>query len=163
MSMRIRNLSRRRIALLSTVALIACGVAGGAYAYFVDTGSGQASASTGSLQPVTVAALAGATPASSLLPGGTGDVVLRVSNPNAYAVTLTSVTGNGTITADAGHPSCTTTGVTFTGQTGMSTTIAASSTMLVPLPGAASMSAASSNGCQGATFSIPVSITVQLG
>jgi hypothetical protein len=149
--------------VLSAVALIACALAAGAYAYFASTGSGQASASTGSLQPVTVTALAGATPASSLLPGGTGDVVLRVNNPNSYAVTLTSVTGNGTITADAGHPSCTTTGVSFTGQTALNTTIAASSTTLVHLPGAASMSTASSNGCQGATFSIPVSITVQLG
>ena len=38
---------------------------------------------------VTVAATAG-TPSTPLYPGGTGDVTLRVTNPNAYAVTLVS-------------------------------------------------------------------------
>jgi hypothetical protein len=144
--------------------VLACVVTGSAIAYWTASGSGTASASAGTLQPVTVTALAGGdTPTSTLLPGGTGDVILRISNPNSSAVTLTSVTGNGTVTADAGHANCTTTGVSFANQTGLSTTIAASSTTLVHLSGAASMSAASSNGCQGATFSIPVTITVHLG
>jgi hypothetical protein len=152
------------MALLVALAVLACVVTGSAIAYWTASGSGTASAATGTLQPVTVTALAGGdTPTSVLLPGATGDVILRISNPNSSAVTLTSVTGNGTITADAGHPTCTTTGVSFTSQTGMSTSIAASSTTLVHLPGAASMSTASSNGCQGATFSIPVAVTVHLG
>jgi hypothetical protein len=73
------------------------------------------------------------------------------------------VTGSGTITADAAHPGCTTTGVTFADQAGLNTAIAGSGTTLVHLPGAAAMSTASSNGCQGATFSIPVSISVREG
>ena len=45
--------------------------------------------------------------------------------PNPYAVTVTSVTGNGTITADSGHSTCGSdgshpTGVTYTNQTGLS-------------------------------------------
>ena len=86
---------------------------------------------------------------------------LEVNNPNAYAVTLVSVTGNGTITHDAGHSGCTTTGVTFTDQTGLTKTIPASaSNYQILLSGAVSMDSSSSNGCQGATFSIPVTITV---
>jgi hypothetical protein len=155
--------SRRRLSLLlAPVIFVAVGsLAGGAYGYFTSSGKTTGSASTGSMQTVTVSATT-ATPSTPLLPGGTGDVTLKVTNPNSFAVTLIGVTGTGgTITADSGHPSCTTTGVTFTSQTGLNTTIPAASTTTVDLPGAVSMSTASSAGCQGATFSIPVTIAVQ--
>jgi len=154
---------RRLVLAVSAVVALALGAgAGVAFAFFSSSGSGSGSGSTGSLQPVTVTALTGGDTASpALSPGGpAADVVLRVDNPNAQQVTLVSVTGNSTITADPGHPDCTTTGVTFVNQSGLSVAIAASTTTLVDLPGAASMSAASSMGCQGAKFSIPVSITV---
>jgi hypothetical protein len=154
----------RRVLLLvlgGTVALVLSLSGGVAEAFWSSAGSGSGSAPTGTLQPVTVAALVGGdTPSSTLFPGGSADVILRVNNPNAYALTLVSVSGNGTITPDGSHPSCTTTGVSFTNQTGLSSTIAASGTTLVHLSTAASMAGTSSNGCQGATFSIPVSITV---
>jgi hypothetical protein len=151
---------RKPLVFGSVVALVAGLGAGTAFAYFTSTGSGSGSGSTGTLQAVTVAAVAG-TPSSTLLPGGpAADVVLNVYNPNTFAVTLVSVTGNGLITADGGHAGCTTTGVTFSNQTNLSDTIAASDTTLVHLPGAASMSSSSLSACQGATFSIPVAITV---
>lgn len=151
----------RRIPLLLGAALaLAIGIgSGSAYAFFTSSGSGSGSGTTGTLQAVTVAAATG-TPSTPLLPGGTGDVILNVNNPNAYAVTLVSVSGNGTITADGGHSGCTTTGVTFNNQSGLTINIPASTTTAVDLPGAASMSTASLSACQGATFSIPVSITV---
>jgi hypothetical protein len=151
--------------LIGTIATLAMGFgAGGAYAYWTSTGSGSGSGSAGTLQAVTVAAFVGGdTPAATIFPGGSADVILRVSNPNAFAVTLISVSGNGTIAPDAGHAGCTTTGVTFTNQTGLSSAIGASGTTLVDLPAAAAMGITSSNGCQGATFSIPVSITVHKG
>ncbi len=160
-----RPLSRKRprpaLVLGTAIALVALLGVGVAYAHWSSAGSGSGSSTSGTLQPVTVTAFVGGdTPSSTLVPGGSADVILRVNNPNAYTVTLLSVSGNGTITADSGHPSCTTTGVSFTNQSGLSTTIGASGTTLVHLPNAASMSSASSNGCQGATFSIPVSITV---
>jgi predicted ribosomally synthesized peptide with SipW-like signal peptide len=151
---------RTYLLIMSAVGVVVGLGAGAAYAYFTSVGSGTGSASTGTVQTVTVAAST-ATPSTALLPGGTGDVTLKVTNPNGYAVTLVSVTGTGgAISADAGHPGCTTTGVTFTNQTGLSTTIPASSTSIIDLAGAAVMSAASSAGCQGATFSIPVTIAV---
>jgi hypothetical protein len=134
--------------------------AGAAYAYFTTPGHGTGSASIGSMQTITIAATT-ATPGNPLLPGGSGDVTLEVTNPNAFPVTLLSVTSSGTITADASHPSCTTTGVTFTSQTALNKTIPASSTTTIDLKGAATMDTTSSDGCQGATFSIPVTITVQ--
>ena len=173
----------RRFLLAVPAACLVTGLgAGAAYAYFTSSGDGAAAASVGSMKTVTLAA-ATATPATPLRPGGTGDVTLEVTNPNGFPVTLISVAKSGTITADGGHADCTTTGVTFTdieasddhvdvvftdgervtftGKTALSTAISASSTVTVDLPGAVSMSAASSPGCQGATFSIPVTITAQ--
>ena len=117
-----RSLSTRRrlVAVLAAVGVLAVG--GAAWAYFTSSGSGSAHASTGTMSTVTLNAAAG-TPSTPLYPGRTGDVSLEVNNPNAYAVTLVSVAGNGTITPDAGHSGCTTTGVTFTNQTGLTTTI----------------------------------------
>jgi hypothetical protein len=154
--MRLRSL----LLVIPAVCLVVGLASGAAYAYFTGSGHGTGSASTGSMQTVTISS-ATATPTSPLHPGGTGDVTLKVTNPNNFSVTLVSVVGSGTITADSGHPGCTTSGVTFTNQTGLSTSIAANNTATIDLPGAAAMSAASSAGCQGATFSIPVTISVE--
>lgn len=136
--------------------------AGAAFAYFTTTGSGNGSAGTATLQNVTVAALVGGdAPASKLLPGRSADVILRVSNPNDFPVTLVSVTGGpGAITASGGAGACTVTGVSFVNQPSVSFTIAASGTTLVDLANAAEMDSTSQTGCQGATFAIPVTTTV---
>jgi hypothetical protein len=150
---------RRLVSVLAVVGILALG--GAAYAYFTSHGSGSGHGSTGTMSTITLSATAGS-PSTSLYPGGTGDVSLAVNNPNAYAVTLVSVSGNGAITPDSGHSACTTTGVTFSNQSGLSTTIPGSTTNYqVHLSGAVSMSTSSSNGCQGATFTIPVTITVE--
>jgi hypothetical protein len=154
-------MSTRLIAALTVVGVLALG--GVAWAYFTSSGTGSGHGSTGTMSTVALSATAG-TASTPLYPGGTGDVSLEVNNPNSYAVTLVSVSGDGTITPDAGHSACTTTGVTFSYQSGLSTTIPASTTNFpVHLSGAVSMSTSSSNGCQGATFSIPVTITVHKG
>jgi hypothetical protein len=150
--MRCRKITLAGVAVLLSLA------SGTAFAYFTTSGAGAASASTGTMLTVTLAATAG-TPSTPLYPGGTGDVTLRVTNPNGYVVTLVSVAGTGgTITASNG---CSPTGVTFTDQAGLNIPIAASGTTQVDLPGAAAMDATSANACQGATFSIPVTITVR--
>jgi hypothetical protein len=149
----------RLIAVLAVIGVLAAG--GAAWAYFTSHGSGAGHGSTGTMSTVTLSATAGSA-STPLYPGGTGDVSLEVNNPNSYAVTLVSVTGNGSITHDAGHSGCTTTGVTFTNQSGLSTAIPASaSNYQVHLSGAVSMGSSSSSGCQGASFSIPVTITVE--
>jgi hypothetical protein len=156
----LRSRPRRYAALtLGVVAATGCTVTG--IAYFRATGSAAGTASVGTLQPVTVAATAGGdAPSSVLLPGGSADVIVRLQNPNAFAVTLVSVAGNGTVSADGGHAACTSTGVTFRDQIGLSISVPPGSS-LIHLPGAAAMSTASSNGCQGAVFSIPVAVTVR--
>lgn len=153
-----------KVAALTGVLSLAIG-AGTAYAYWATGGSGSGSAGTADMLTVTVDAfVSGDTPASTLVPGGTADVILRVRNPNAYSVEVYNVTNNGAATADTAHPSCTTTGVTFAGASAPltpSVSIAANSNTLVRLPGAASMDATSQSACQGATFHLPVTLAVR--
>jgi hypothetical protein len=119
------------------------------------SGSGYAKASTAAAL-TTVDASASTT--AQLFPGGTGDVFVKVHNPNGYKIQITSVTGTGAATADSGHSGCTTTGVSFTDQTGLTQDVAAGGDTLLTFTGAAAMSNASLNACQGATFTIPVSL-----
>jgi hypothetical protein len=158
------HLPGRRFVVLPAVVFVLISGATGAWAYYISGGAGAGSGNTSTLQPTIVVAFAGGdAPSTMLYPdGGAADVILRVNNPNSFPVTLVSVTGNGTITAVGNPPGCTTTGVTFADQTSLSLVVPTGSSLL-DLPGAASMSAASSNGCQGASFSIPVTITTRYG
>jgi hypothetical protein len=137
-------------------------VASAAVATFSASGQGDTYAISGSMLPVTVAATVGGdTPTTQLQPGSSADVILRVTNNNSMSVVVTSVSGNGPITASGAIGSCSVTGVSFTDQSGLSITVAANSTILVDLPAAAAMSTSSSSGCQGADFQIPVAITAE--
>ncbi|MFW0771800.1 hypothetical protein ACLRGI_01355 [Paenarthrobacter nitroguajacolicus] len=149
----------------ATVALCILGGAGSAYAYWVTAGIGSGSATNGTMQAVTVDALVpGDTLQTSLVPGGTADVILRASNPNPHAVTIYGIAANGPVTADAAHPGCTPTGVTFTpppAPLAPAATIPPNTSILLTLEGAASMSAASLSACQGAKFDVPVTLEVR--
>lgn len=145
----------------ATVALCILGGAGTAYAYWASTGTGSGSATNGTMQAVTVDALVpGDTLQTSLVPGGTADVILRATNLNAHAVTIYGIAANGPVTADAAHPpGCTTTGVTFTPPppTPLTppVTIQANTSILLTLQGTASMSAGSLSACQAPSSTFP--------
>lgn len=147
----------------ATAALCILGGVGSAYAYWTAAGLGSGSAVNGTMRTVTVDALVpGDTVQTSLVPGGTADVILRATNPNAHPVTVYGIRGNGTATPDAAHSGCTTTGVTFTPPTLTQTlTIQANSSVLLTLQGAASMGTSSVSACQGAQFTIPVTLEVR--
>ena len=147
----------RKIAVATTAAALV--VVGLVYAAWTTNGTGSGYAKAGTAQALTTVDVSAST-AATLYPGGpAGDVLIRISNPNSYPVTVTAVTGNGSITADAGHSGCTTTGVSFTDKTGLSIAVPAGGQTETTLSGAASMTNASLNACQGATFTIPVSLT----
>src|SRR5919199_2061134 len=141
--------------LAVAVLAAAFAVVGLVYAAWTTNGSGSAYAKAGSAQAIGTVDVSASTTAT-LYPGVSGDVLIKLDNPNPYAVTVTAITGNGTITPDAGHSGCTTTGVTFTNQTGLNLVIpakvgATDGSLQTTLTGAASMSNASLNACQGAT------------
>jgi hypothetical protein len=150
-----------RVLILCAVVATLGMTAGVAFAYWALSGAGSASAASSSLGAVTVAAFTGGdAPSTSLLPGGSSDVVLRLNNTNSFPITVTAIALNGTIVATGGIGTCATTGVSVTFPSSPSINVASGS-HLIDLSGAAAMSLASQTGCQGATFDIPVSISFQ--
>jgi hypothetical protein len=147
----------RKLAVATTVAALSA--VGLVYAAWTTNGGGSGYAKAGTAQALTTVDVSASTSAT-LYPGGpAGDVLIRIDNPNPFPVKVTGVAGNGAISADAGHSGCTTTGVSFTDQTGLNISVPATSQTTTTLTGAASMSNASLNACQGATFTIPVTIS----
>ena len=152
-------MNRRALVLgISTAVLLGLG-SGAAFAYWRTTGAGSGSATTGTVQSVTVLAASG-TPASLLVPGGSAELLLTISNPNAYAVTLAGITQNGSLTVSGGS-GCTAanSGVAVAAQTGLTVSIPAATNTVVVLAGI-QMTAASDSGCQSADFRVPVTLTV---
>jgi hypothetical protein len=149
-----------RLGVVGTAAVAVVAVAAGtAAAYWITTGSGTATAQAGTAQNPTTSAVA--VTSGLLVPGGTGDVYLKVNNPNTYAVRLTAVTGTGAIAGSGGIGTCATTAVTFTNQAPTSNnTIAAGGSATFTFAGAVAMGTNPDNGCQGATFTIPVTVTI---
>jgi hypothetical protein len=156
--LKMRHIIGKRQLVTGLLTVLVLGVVGSVYAAWTTSGSGSGYAKAGSAQALTTIDVSAST-AATLYPGANGDVLIKVNNPNPYPVRITDVTGNGTITADSGHATCVTTGVTFTDQHSQTIDIAASAQTQSTLTGAAHMSNASDNGCQGATFTIPVSLT----
>lgn len=160
----------RRVALATTGAATAALLATApVFAFYTVAGSGSSAGSTGTLQPLSVQAATVGSPSSSLLPGATADLLLNVTNPNAVAVTITAVAQGGSVTVQGGSgctsdPAWPTTvgnsGVSVTTTTGLSISVAAGATVPVHVSGAAAMSTDSGSGCQGATFQVPVTVTV---
>jgi hypothetical protein len=141
-------------------AIAALALAGGAFAYLGSTGSGSGSASVGSPDELTIAAV---TPTSGLLyPGGTGELDATISNPNTFPVRVNSlVLGSGGISVDAGHSGCDTSALHYTTQTngGAGWTIPPQAgptpgSLDVTLAGAVGMDGDAANECQGATFTV---------
>ena len=163
-------LRRHKLVVIGAAALLSVGIgAGAAWAHWTTGGTGTGSATGASLGSVTLVAVTGS-PSAPLYPGGTGNVIFNISNANAYPVTLVSVRleAGHSITASSGIGTCSGNGgVTFTSQT-PNVVIPADTAgngypngYPVGLTAAASMSTSSPTGCQGATFSIPITITVQ--
>ena len=127
------------------------------------TGSGYAKAKQA--QPLTTDDL-GATTVDQLFPGSTGDVRVKVNNPNPFPVTVTAVDADGAISSDktnctdVGSDVLKKTGVTFTNQTlNSNNVVPANGSLTLTLNNAVSMTNQSVNACQGAVFTIPVTFT----
>jgi hypothetical protein len=141
---------------VTVVSAAAVGIAIGAWSVG-GSGTGYGKAATAS--PITLSDASASTTAD-LYPGASGSVKLKVSNPNPFPVRITAVAGNGTITSDKGAACNAATGVTFTNQSSLTLDLLANETNHVfSLTGAVAMTNASDNTCQGAVFSIPVTVT----
>jgi hypothetical protein len=132
----------------------------GAHAYFRSSGSGSGAAATGTLQAATLVALGTSdTPTSTLVPGGSADLILKVNNPSSSSMTLVGIAPKAGGTVTPSLPGCTTSGVSLATIGTLSITLTPGSNT-VRISNGATMSTASVSGCQGATFAIDVTITV---
>jgi hypothetical protein len=153
----------RRSAVLVAVIVTVLSVGGSATAYWSGAGSGRAVGSTATSAAVVLSA---ATPDATLAPGGHADVVLTVSNPNSYAVFVSSLAldlgqGNGGFTVGPAHASCDVSSLSFRRLTNMGAgwnipakTGDTDGSQLITLPDAISMSLDAEDTCQGAVFSV---------
>jgi len=154
--MKMNRTARVSIAV-GTILLVATGVAN---AYWSSRGSGSGNAGSGKMT-ITTAALAGESPQNVLYPGGTADAIVKIGNPNAFTVHVVAITATGA--AQAGN-NCTPTGITFTAPTDFTAaqfTLPANQSTTLDLAGAVAMNTTSASTCQGQTFSLPVTVTVQ--
>ena len=160
--------SRRcRTGIVAAVVLAAMLSLGGlAFASWTPSDTGNPSTTGGTTAPSsgsTTSTVAGsAVTVGVLYPTQRGDAVITVNNPNSYPVKVTSVAANGTVTASGGSGTCSTTGVTLT-SSNPGTAVAANGSATATLAGAVAMANTSDNGCQGATFTIPVTVTIESG
>ncbi len=152
----------RKVVLWFGVVGVACALSGAAFAYYSGSASSSTVVNVGRVQPVTVMIATG-TPTTPLYPGGVGDVSLTLNNPNDFPLRVTALAPSPTapVTANGGVGPCTVTGVTVSSLTGLDLTIAPGDGEVIDIPNAVSMGMNSQSGCQGATFSVPVSLTVE--
>ena len=152
----------RDVLVLLAAVVLALVLDGTAFAYWGGSGGGADSATTGAAVPV---GLSPATPAAGLHPGGTADVALVVTNPNAFTVNLGSLLldtsrGTGGFTVDAGHSGCATSVLGFTTQTnGTGWTVPAkvgstNGVLPITVSGALTMTTSAANACQGANVTV---------
>jgi hypothetical protein len=158
---------RHRLLKSGLTVLVFLGVAAGAWAYWGASGSGSGSASSANAQAVTVSV---ASPASELYPGGSADVALSVSNPNAFQVSIPSLaldTSQGTngLDVDAAHSGCDVSTLAFTPQSNSGggwkvppKVGSADGSLGLDLADAVSMSGSAANACQGATFTVHLKV-----
>ncbi len=145
------------------VLALLCGVvaAGAAIAAWSTSTSGDGYAKAATASALTLSD-ASASTSGDLYPGGSGDLKLKVANPNDFPVRITAVslTSGGTITSNVAACNTGGSGVSLTNQSGLTLDLAANAAATVlTVPGAVQMSSTSHNSCQGAVFTIPVDVT----
>jgi hypothetical protein len=152
----------RRTVLAGTATALALGVVvGTAFAFVRATGSKAASGKVGHPAAIIVEHATG-TVSSVLFPGADADLALTLTNPNTGTAKVTGIAQDGTVSVSGGT-GCTKTNaaVTVRTLTGLSVTLAHGTHSVTVVTGAA-MGSAAVTGCQGATFHIPVTVTVHL-
>ena len=145
---------RHRLAVVAAGTVL-FGGGGAATAAWVAQGDGDADAMALSAQSVVVDNQA--EPVADLYPGGTGDVVLRVRNPNPYAVALTTVQ-YGTVTGGCAAGSVVAVQATVTLAQPIQLP-ANSPVQTVTFSDVVRMVPTAPNECQRAVFTVPVTLT----
>jgi hypothetical protein len=101
---------------------------------------------------------------TKLYPGGRGDVVIALRNPNRYPVRVTAIVGRGAVRPDPRHRGCRRAAVRFVPKRHLRIVVRArrrgvNGRLVVRLRHAATMSRRAPNACQGASFALAVRIS----
>jgi len=169
--------SLRSKVVSATVGVVMAGAtAYAATSWFVGLNGGStAEGQSASITNLTISAVATPGATNLLYPGANGDVVLKISNPNAFPVTVTAVqlpantafaTGYGDSALASLNTGCTASnsGVSWNYATATSgsshnltspLTVAANGTLTVTMTNAASMSTSAPAACASTYFSMP--------
>jgi hypothetical protein len=157
----------KRVLVTSLLVVLAVPIGGAANAYWTGSGSGGGSGASGTPLDVT---LSPGAPAADLYPGGESNVVLTVSNPNAFVLQIGSLAldtsrGAGGFAVDAGHSTCDLSTLGFTMQTndGAGWTLpakvgAVDGVLSVTLANALTMGEGAVNACQGANATVYLAV-----
>ena len=167
-----RTSLRRRVGVVLGVTLLLTG-GGVAVASWTATGTGQGSARAASVTGLVVSAgspvgalyplPAGTTPATGYGSSTVGSVATTVTNPNPFPLTLTSATLGSVTTTPLSGRTCAAGSVLPTTSAPIPldppvTLAPTSAPTPVTVPGALYMIATAEDGCQGASFSVPVTV-----
>ena len=140
-------------------------LSGVVFAAWVVTGSGSGYSKAKVAAALTTSDVSGTT-TDQLYPGASGDLKVTVNNPNPFPVKVTQSAPNGAVSSDqanctdVGGDPAKATGVAFTTQNPSSgNTVPAGGSLAFTLANAVSMDNTSVNACQGAVFTVPVSLT----
>ena len=150
----------RRASIVAAAIAVAL-IAGAAFAAWTTGGTGHGTAKA----KTSVALATVAVPASgpSLFPGADARVTVRVTNDNDYPVRITDLAyGGAAATTVTGAQGACATGadaeLVFTDQAGLALDVDAHTSATFDVDGV-HMGTGAANGCQGATFTIPVTLT----
>lgn len=158
MKLRTHRTSARRtvVVALFLLALIGGGIATAAW---LVSGTGAVTSQAASAVNLTVSA---GTPTASLYPGASGGVVANVTNPNPFPVRVTSASFGAVTVSPLSGRVCAAGSITTSGPVTLASPVllpANSGATTVTIPNAVTMSSNADDGCQGATFSIQVTLT----
>ena len=171
--MRTTTVLRRRVGVVAGVFVLLFG-GSVAVASWTATGTGQGSARAASVSGLVVTAgsplgalyplPADTTPATGYGSGTVGSVSTTVANPNPFPVTITSVTVGSVTSSPLGGRTCAAGSVLPTSSAPIAlsppvTLAAGSAPTAVTVPGALYMVSTAEDGCQGASFSVLVTVT----
>lgn len=155
----------RRLGFVGVIALLLVSVVGAtvAWALWTRDENGDAGAASRTMT-FTVTADAGT---ADLYPSttATGSVKFTVTNPNPFVIEVTGVTGNGSVTPDDAT-SCPATNVTIGSVSGLSganyQAAGSGGTKAVTVAGVLTMATTAPNGCQGRTFTVPLTVSARI-
>lgn len=150
---------RRTVLLVAvpTAGLMLGGTAAVAYWTVAGTGSGSAQTSTMVAPTVTNGTVSGTPLYPGLTANGTttgGDLAVRVTNTNPYAVTVT-------LTQDGQPTACATPSITLLASPALTVSVGAGATVEKTFTRVVGMGTGAGNDCQGKTLSIPLRTAAQ--